>query len=87
MALELPTTLVREMLVLLSMTSAPFLAALLGVGLVVGVAQAMTQVHDPAVGFVPRLGSVILLVAVLGGTVMDRLAAFFAQAVLRMAGG
>lgn len=87
MALELPTVLVREGLVQLAVAAAPFLAALLAVGLVVGVLQAMTQVHDSAVGFVPRLATVLFLVLVCGGAVLDRLAAFFSQSMLRMAGG
>lgn len=87
MLLELPSQLVREALVLVATSAAPFLAVLLGVGLVVGVMQAMTQVHDSAVGFVPRLASVLLLIGLLGGSVLDHLAAFFAQSMVRMAGG
>jgi flagellar biosynthetic protein FliQ len=87
MSLDLPTSLVREALVLLATLSAPFMAALLGVGVVFGVAQAMTQVHDAAVGFVPRLMSVVGLMLLIGGEVLSRLATFFADAVVRMAGG
>lgn len=87
MALELPSVLLREGLVQLMTAAGPFLAALLVVGLVVGVLQAMTQVHDAAVGFLPRLVTVLLLITLVGGSVVDRLAAFFASAVVRMAGG
>lgn len=87
MALELPTVLLREGLVQLLTAAGPFLVALLAVGLVVGVLQAMTQVHDAAVGFLPRLLTVLLLITLVGGSVVDRLAAFFASSVVRMAGG
>ena len=87
MALELPTVLLREGLVQLLTAAGPFLVALLAVGLVVGVLQAMTQVHDAAVGFLPRLLTVLVLIAVIGGSVVDHLAAFFASSVVRMAGG
>ncbi len=87
MALELPNVLLREGLVQLLTAAGPFLVGLLVVGLVVGVLQAMTQVHDAAVGFLPRLLTVILLITLVGGSVVDRLAAFFASSVVRMAGG
>jgi len=40
----------------------PLLGAALAVALLVGVAQTLTQMHDPVVGLVPRL-AVVLLVA------------------------
>ncbi len=39
----------------------PLLAALV-VGLLVGVAQTLTQMHEPVVGLVPRLVAVLLVV-------------------------
>lgn len=87
MELEIPHALAREAIVLLGVVVSPFLGGLLGVGLVVGVLQAMTQVHDPAVGFLPRLLTVLGLIAAFGDGVMEQLAAFFSSAVLRMAGG
>ena len=87
MELELPHVVARESMVLLGMVVFPFVGGLLGVGLIVGVLQAMTQVHDPAVGFLPRMLTVMLLVTWFGGDVLERLAALFSSSVLRMAGG
>ncbi len=41
----------------------PLLAALV-VGLVVGIGQTLTQLHEPVVAFVPRLLAVLLVVLV-----------------------
>jgi type III secretory pathway component EscS len=49
----------REALVLSLLVSAPPLGAALGVGLLVGTAQAATQVQDPSIPVVPRLLAVV----------------------------
>jgi flagellar biosynthesis protein FliQ len=45
------------------LTGGPLLAVALAAGLVVGVGQTLTQLHEPVVGLVPRL--VVVAVAVL----------------------
>lgn len=87
MALELPNQLVREGLMLLMLTSGPFIGGLLVVGVIVGLVQAMTQLHDPAVSFLPRIITVLGIMLLTGGMVVERLAAFFTQSVLHLAGG
>lgn len=47
--------LVREAIVTGSVALVPVLAATLVVGVLTGLAQAATGVHEPAVGLVPRL--------------------------------
>jgi type III secretion protein S len=69
--------LVREVLAVVLLVSAPPVGAALVVGLVTGVLQAVTQVQDPAVGVVPRL------VAVLGALVVA--APWIGARVLRLA--
>ena len=49
--------------------------------------QAMTQLHDPAVSFLPRMLTVIAIMVGAGGMIVERLAAFFTSAVTHMAGG
>jgi type III secretory pathway component EscS len=56
--------LVREVLAVVLLVSAPPIGAALAVGLVTGVLQAATQVQDPAVGVVPRLVAVLGALAV-----------------------
>jgi flagellar biosynthesis protein FliQ len=54
----------REALLLVLAVSAPPLLAALAVGLVTGVLQAVTQIQEPTVGVVPRLGAVFVALAV-----------------------
>ena len=54
--------LLHNALLQLATVGGPVLAALLVVGLVVGVLQAATQINDPAVGFVPRLAATLLVI-------------------------
>jgi flagellar biosynthesis protein FliQ len=85
MSPELPGTLFRESLVVLGTVGAPLFLALLGVGLLVGILQAATQVNDPAVGALPRLIAAGAVAFMLGGWMMGRLATFFASSLERMA--
>jgi flagellar biosynthetic protein FliQ len=87
MALELPAQLMREGLTLLAILTGPFIGVLLVIGVAVGLLQAMTQLHDPSVSFLPRMLAVIGTALLIGGSVLERLAAFFASAMVRMAGG
>lgn len=54
----------REALLVVLVVSAPPLLAALAVGLVTGVLQAATQIQEPTVGVVPRLGAVLVALAV-----------------------
>ena len=54
----------REALVVVLVVSAPPLLAALAVGLVTGVLQAATQIQEPTLGVVPRLGAVLVALAV-----------------------
>ncbi len=79
--------LVREGLLVLAEISAPVLGALMLAGLVIGVLQAATQINDPAVGFLPRLTAGVIVVAVLGGWMVEHLAQYFKLALQRIAEG
>jgi flagellar biosynthesis protein FliQ len=81
---ELPIGLMRETFVTLGIVGGPFMGALLLVGLVMGLFQAATQINDPAVGFLPRLATGIVVSWVVGGWAVQRLAHFFASALERM---
>ena len=62
-------------------TGALALAAALVVGLVVGALQAMTQMHDPVVGQVPRLLAVSLAVLVVMPWLLSRWIAFAVEMI------
>jgi flagellar biosynthesis protein FliQ len=76
--------LFHEGLRLVATVGGPMLGALLLVGLVVGVLQAATQINDPAIGFVPRAVTAVMVVWLLGGWMAERLAAFFTASVTGM---
>jgi flagellar biosynthesis protein FliQ len=65
-ALELVLRAAREGLLLVLLLSAPPLLASMAVGLIVGVAQAATQIQDQALGFVPKLVVVLVVLAATG---------------------
>jgi flagellar biosynthesis protein FliQ len=58
----------------------PLLAALL-VGLLVGIGQTLTQVHEPVVAFVPRLLAVLLVVLALLPWLLGRWIMFAASLI------
>jgi len=86
MTSELPAGLMREGFGVMIAVGGPFLLALLVVGLLVGLLQAATQINDPAVGFLPRLVTGLLVAYFSGHWVMERLSNYFAAALRSMAG-
>lgn len=57
---------VREGLLLVLVLSAPALLASLAIGIVAGIVQAATQVHDQALAFVPKLAVVLIVLIATG---------------------
>jgi flagellar biosynthetic protein FliQ len=74
---------VREGLALVLLVAAPPVLACVVVGLVVGVLQSATQVHDPALAFVPKLVAVVLVLAAVGA-VLGAQVVRFAQSLLQV---
>lgn len=87
MSLDLPHQLVGESLTLLVTVGGPLLMALLGVGLVVGIIQATTQINDQTLSFVPRILTGLGVMWGLGGWMMEQMSALLTSAFERMAGG
>jgi flagellar biosynthetic protein FliQ len=86
MTLDLPLMLMRQGTYTLLGVGGPLLGTLMVVGLVVGVLQATTQVNDPAVGFVPRILALMLVVWGLGGWMVERLAMMLRDMLTAMGG-
>ena len=59
-------TLGQQGLHLLLMVSAPILLTVLGVGLLVSVFQAATQIHEATLSFVPKVVAAVAVLAVAG---------------------
>lgn len=65
MMLDQSIQVVRESLVIMLMLSAPILLAALGIGLIVSVLQAVTQVQEQTLSFVPKIvGMALVTIAV-----------------------
>lgn len=63
---QIVLTMGQEALLMLLMVSAPVLAAALIVGLLVSLFQAVTQIHEATLAFVPKLIAVIAVFAIAG---------------------
>ncbi|MDQ6680133.1 MAG: flagellar biosynthesis protein FliQ [Pseudomonadota bacterium] len=56
----------QQGLYMLLMISAPVLLTVLGVGLIVSVFQAATQIHEATLSFVPKIVAAVAVLAVAG---------------------
>ena len=86
MSSDLPSSLMREGFAVLATVGGPFVLSLLAVGLLVGLLQAATQITDPAVGFLPKLVTGLLMAYFTGHWVLERLSHFLAAAFRGMSG-
>ncbi|KQP44990.1 flagellar biosynthesis protein FliQ [Pseudorhodoferax sp. Leaf274] len=59
-------TLGQEALTLLLIVAAPVLGIVLVVGLVISIFQAITQIHEATLSFVPKLIAALLVLALAG---------------------
>lgn len=59
-------TLGQEALVMLLMVSLPVLLTVLAVGLIVSIFQAITQIHEATLAFVPKLVAAMAMFAIAG---------------------
>lgn len=63
---QIVLTMGQEALLMLLLVSAPVLGAALLVGLLVSLFQAVTQIHEATLAFVPKLIAVIAVFAIAG---------------------
>ncbi len=70
------TRLTAETLYLVLLVSAPALLVSLAVGLTIGLLQAVTQVQEQTLSFVPKLTAVAIALAVSGGWMAGELVTF-----------
>lgn len=66
----------RQALSTLSAVAAPFLVACLGVGLVVAIVQTATQLQESVLAFAPKLVAALLVLALGGHWMLDRIGGF-----------
>ena len=72
----------QNALFLLLMIAAPVLATVLGVGLIVSLFQAITQIHEATLSFVPKLIAAIAVFAFAGPWMMTTMVDFIRSTIL-----
>ena len=70
----------RDALTVLVTVSAPFLLVGLGIGLVVSILQTATQLQESILTFVPKLAAALVVIALGGHWMLDRLGKFATEA-------
>tara|TARA_B100000900_G_C20397551_1_gene641285 strand:- start:194 stop:442 length:249 start_codon:yes stop_codon:yes gene_type:complete len=68
--------LVRQTLLITLLISTPILTAGILVGLVVSIAQAVTQIQEQTLSFVPKIAAMILVAVALLGWIANQLVDF-----------
>ncbi|NMC69866.1 MAG: type III secretion system export apparatus subunit SctS [Myxococcales bacterium] len=80
----MPVQVAQEALLLALVLSLPVLAAALLVGLVVSFLQAVTQIQDTALSFVPKLLAVAVALAVSAGWIGGELVRLAARVLVHL---
>ncbi|MDJ0767438.1 MAG: flagellar biosynthetic protein FliQ [Ilumatobacter sp.] len=65
-----------DALVLAAKIAGPFLLVVLGIGLIVGLLQSVTQVQEQTLAFVPKLIGASLVIAISGAWMLEELVSF-----------
>ena len=71
----------RDALVMLLMVSLPVLLAVLVVGLVVSIFQAVTQINEATLAFVPKLIAAVVVFAIAGPWMLSTLVDFIRRTI------
>ena len=59
------------------LTAGPVLGVALAVGLLIGILQAATSINDATLSFVPKLGIVLLTMALMSGFMLSTMSDYF----------
>lgn len=78
---QMVLTFGREALTLLLMISLPVLLTVLAVGLVVSIFQAVTQINENTLSFVPKLIAAVLVFAVAGPWMLSTVVDFIRRTI------
>ena len=75
-------TMGQEALVLLLMVAAPVLGTVLVVGLVISIFQAITQIYEATLSFVPKLVAAMLVLALAGPWMLTTLVDYIRRMIM-----
>jgi flagellar biosynthetic protein FliQ len=78
---QMVLTMGQEALLMLLMVSAPVLGVALVVGLLVSLFQAVTQIHEATLAFVPKLIAVIAAFAIAGPWMLTMLVEYIRRTI------
>ncbi len=77
-------TIARDGLLVLLTVVAPLLVVVLGVGLVVSILQAATQIHEQTLSFVPKLLAAFATLGIAGPWMLQTLVDFIRQTLMNI---
>jgi flagellar biosynthetic protein FliQ len=75
-------TMGQEALTLLLMVAAPVLLTVLVVGLTISIFQAITQIHEATLSFVPKLVAAMLVLALAGPWMLTTLVDYIRRMIM-----
>ena len=78
---QLALTVGQDALTLLLMIAMPVLGVVMAVGLLVSIFQAVTQIHEATLAFVPKLIAAVLVFAVAGPWMLSTLVDFIRRTI------
>jgi flagellar biosynthetic protein FliQ len=79
-------TVGQEGLYFLLMVAAPVLLTVLGVGLVVSIFQAATQIHEATLSFVPKMVAAVAVLAIAGPWMLTTLVEYLQRTLQAIPG-
>ena len=78
---QMVLTMGQEALLMLLMVSAPVLGTVLVVGLLVSLFQAVTQIHEATLAFVPKLIAAMAVFAIAGPWMLNMLVEYITRTI------
>ena len=82
MTSQMVLTIGREALTLLLMIAMPVLGVVMGVGLLVSIFQAVTQIHEATLAFVPKLIAAMVVFSVVGPWMLSTLVDYIRRTIV-----
>lgn len=81
MTAQMVLTIGRDALALLLMVAMPVLGVVMAVGLLVSIFQAVTQIHEATLAFVPKLVAAVVVFAVAGPWMLTTLVDYIRRTI------
>lgn len=78
---QMVLTIGGDALTILLMVSMPLLGTILAVGLIVSIFQAVTQIHEATLAFVPKLVAAVVVFAVAGPWMLTTLVDYLRRTI------